>query len=152
MTDSSTAVSVPYWHVWTDEHGVSHQTRRLIIEFELKSISPPSAPLWLGAKAVGDASVLFTVLPAGWIGQWHENPEPQWIIPLSGRWFVETMDGVRVEMGAGELSFGEDQNTRERDGRRGHLSGVVGDEAAVLMLVQVERGARPPFRGKSAID
>lgn len=148
MTDPS-AASVPCWHVWTDEHGVSRQTRRLITEFELKSISPPSAPLWLGGKTPGAACVLFTILPAGWVGQWHENPEPQWIIPLSGRWFVETMDGVRVEMGAGELSFGEDQNTRERYGRRGHLSGAVGDEAAVLMLVQVEPGVRPNFLARS---
>lgn len=88
--------------------------------------------------------MLFTMLPVGWIGDWHENPEPQWIIPLSGRWFVETMDGVRSEMGAGELSFGEDQDTREHDGRRGHLSGAIGDEPAVLMLVQVSRWARQP--------
>ena len=44
-----------------------------------------------------DATVFVTVLPVGWIGDWHENPRPQWIIPLSGRWFVELMDGVRVK-------------------------------------------------------
>jgi hypothetical protein len=55
---------------------------------------------------------------------------------LSGRWFVESMDGVRVEMGPGEISFGEDQNTRQVDGKRGHLSGTLGPEPAVLMLVQ----------------
>ena len=26
--------------------------------------------------------VLVTVLPVGWIGDWHENPRPQWIIPV----------------------------------------------------------------------
>jgi uncharacterized membrane protein YphA (DoxX/SURF4 family) len=60
----------------------------------------------------GCATVFVTVLPVGWIGDWHENPKPQWIIPLSGRWFVESMDGQRVEMGPGEISFGEDKNTR----------------------------------------
>lgn len=55
--------------------------------------------------------VIFTVLPVNWVGKWHENPQPQWIIPLSGRWFVETTDGMRVEMGTGEISFGGDQNT-----------------------------------------
>jgi hypothetical protein len=39
------------------------------------------------------------------------------------------MDGVRVEMGPGEISFGEDQNTRQVDGKRGHLSGTVGPGA-----------------------
>jgi hypothetical protein len=75
----------------------------------------------------------------GWIGEWHENPKPQWIIPLSGRWFVETMDGQRVEMGPGDISFGEDQGTvTDSDGRKGHRSGTLGSEPAVLMLVQLD--------------
>jgi hypothetical protein len=74
-----------------------------------------------------------TVLPVGWIGDWHENPRPKWIIPLSGRWFVESMDGIRIEIGPGQISFGEHPNTRQVDGKRGHLSGTL-----VLMLVQFE--------------
>ena len=66
------------------------------------------------------ATVLVVVQPVGWVGEWHENPKPQWIIPLSGRWFVETMDGKRVEMGPGEVSFGGDQNTKpDAQGARG---------------------------------
>lgn len=90
-----------------------------------------------------------TVLPAGWVGDWHENPKPQWIIPLAGRWFVESMDGQRVEMGQGEISFGADQNTKEMDGRKGHRSGTVGNAPAVLMIVQFDtsQAAQPcPFR------
>jgi hypothetical protein len=83
-------------------------------------------------------TTLITVLPVGWVGEWHENPKPQWIVPLSGRWFVESMDGQRVEMGPGEISFGADQGTREHDGRKGHLSGTVGDREAVLWLVQLD--------------
>jgi len=131
------APRVPYWHVWTDEHGVSHQTRCAIERFTSASISPPAAPQWQHPLGTGDAVVLVTVQPVGWIGTWHENPKPQWIIPLSGRWFVETMDGQRVEMGPGEISFGEDQGTRaDGQGKKGHLSGTVGDEPAVLMVVQ----------------
>ena len=45
-----------------------------------------------------------------------------------GRWFVETTDGTRVEMGPGEISFGGDQNARpDSAGRQGHRSGTVGD-------------------------
>lgn len=81
---------------------------------------------------------MFSELPVGWVGEWHENPQPQWIIPLSGRWFVETMDGKRVEMGPGEVSFGGDQHTRpNEEGHQGHVSGTVGEEPAVLMLVQL---------------
>jgi hypothetical protein len=63
---------------------------------------------------------------------------------LSGRWFVESMDGQRVEMGPGEISFGADQNAREAGGRKGHLSGVVGDEPAVLLLIQFETAPPGP--------
>lgn len=105
--------------------------------FDFTSIQPQAAPQWQGQRFHAPMTTLFTVLPVGWIGQWHENPHPQWIIPLSGRWFVESMDGTRVEMGVGELSFGADQGCRELDGRRGHLSGTVGAMSAVLMLVQL---------------
>ena len=130
--------SVAYWHVWTDADGVSHQNRCHMDEFVLQSIQPPAEPQWQGRRIQGPMTTLISVLPVGWIGQWHENPRPQWIIPLSGRWFVETMDGTRVEMGPGEISFGADQGCRERAGRRGHLSGTVGAAPAVLMIVQLE--------------
>jgi hypothetical protein len=137
------APRVPYWHVWTDVDGTSRQTRCEMTEFELASISPPATPQWQGKRIREAATILVTVLPVGWLGGWHENPEPQWIIPLSGRWFVETLDGQRVEMGPGDVSFGEDQGSRAADGRKGHLSGTVGEQPAVLMLIQCEGAARP---------
>ncbi len=130
---------VPYWHVWTDEHGISHQTRCAFTDFVSKSISPPAPPQWQDHLSAGDATILITVQPVGWMGTWHENPKPQWIIPLTGRWFVETMDGQRVEMGPGEMSFGEDQGTvADEKGHTGHLSGTVGDEPVALMIVQLQ--------------
>jgi hypothetical protein len=53
------------------------------------------------------------------------------------------MDGSRIEQGAGEFSFGEDQGCVTQNGRRGHRSGTVGDAPAVLMTVQLHV---PPFR------
>lgn len=141
---SNDAPRIPYWHLWTDAQGISHQRRCELTHFELCSIAPPAAAQWLGQKHTGQMSSLVTVLPVGWIGTWHENPRPQWIVPLSGRWFVEAMDGSRVEFGVGELSFGADQGCREVDGRRGHLSGSVGNSPAVLMIVQLEEGAALP--------
>ena len=84
---------------------------------------------------------MFTVQPVGWVGDWHENPAPQWIVVLSGRWWIETMDGTRIEQGPGEFSFGEDQGRRRTAGRKGHRSGTIGDEPAVLMTVQLARGS-----------
>ncbi|MBD2609796.1 cupin domain-containing protein [Nostoc punctiforme FACHB-252] len=131
--------TINYWYVWTDRDGVTHQSRRQIQDFIHKGIAPHTSPQWLSQFKQAGATVTFTVLPVGWIGEWHENPKPQWIVPLSGRWFVETMDGQRVEMGPGEISFGADQSSKEdTQNHKGHLSGTVGDVPAVLMMVQFE--------------
>ena len=132
---------VPYWHLWTAADGISRLTKCAMTEFELKSMKPPADPQWQSRPITGRTTMMVTVQPVSWMGTWHENPKPQWIVPLSGRWFVEAMDGTRVEMGPGEISFGGDQNCREVDGRRGHRSGTIGDVPAVLMVVQFEETA-----------
>jgi hypothetical protein len=130
---------VSYWHVWTDEKGVSHQTRCELSAFEQQSMGG-AAPQWNDKLITSEATVIVAVQPVGWVGEWHENPKPQWIIPLSGHWFVETMDGTRVEMGPGEASFGNDQNCKpDAQGRKGHRSGTVGSQPAALMIVQLEQ-------------
>jgi len=127
-----------YWHVWTDERGTSHQTRCALTSFERQSMGGAAAQ-WNDWQAASTGGLVFTVLPVGWVGEWHENPKPQWILPLSGRWFVESMDGTRCEMGAGDLSFGGDQGcVMDLQGRKGHRSGTLGDQPAVLMIVQLD--------------
>ena len=128
--------TVPYWQLWTDTAGISHQTCSALTEFELKSMQPPADPQWQARHQNCAMTWLITVQPVDWVGTWHQNPTSQWIVPLSGRWFVESMDGERVEMGSGEISFGGDQGCRTIDGKRGHRSGTVGDVPAVLMVVQ----------------
>ncbi|MEM1251899.1 MAG: cupin domain-containing protein [Cyanobacteria bacterium P01_H01_bin.21] len=140
MSDSASKTPVlAYWHVWTDRYGVSHQTRCKLTDFDKESMGGDAAPQWNNPLFSEETKVIFAELPVGWVGEWHENPKPQWIIPLSGTWFVETMDGTRVKMGPGEVSFGADQNTiPDMDGRQGHLSGTVGSQPAKLMIVQLE--------------
>ena len=133
----------PYWHLWTDSDGISRQTRCAMTDFQLESMKPPAAPQWQGDKISGPMTVMVTVQPVGWTGTWHENPKPQWIIPLSGRWYVESMDGQRVEMGPGEISFGGDQACHTIDGKTGHRSGTIGDVPAVLMIVQFDGDSAP---------
>ncbi len=128
--------SVPYWHLWKDEHGVSHQTQCALTSYTLKRVGN-AAPQWNNEQARCQATPVFTVQPVGWVGEWHENPAPQWIVVLSGRWWIESMDGTRIEQGPGEFSFGEDQGCTQHDGKRGHRSGTVGQVPAVLMTVQL---------------
>ncbi len=138
MTEAPAKPTMPYWHVYVDGDGVSRQGKFELSMFELKGINPEVAPQWNDKMGPSPAKVTFTVLPVGWFGDWHENPKPQWIAILSGRWFVETMDGHRVEMGPGELMMGEDQNTKERDGRKGHTSGTVGEQPCTMMVTGLD--------------
>lgn len=137
MSDPGRKPSLSYWHLWTDEQGVSHQTLCALTDFALKGVGPAD-PQWNDTQPSGEATTVFTVQPVGWVGEWHENPAPQWIVPLTGRWWVEAMDGTRVEMGPGQLSLGEDQGCiKDETGRCGHRSGTIGGEPAVLMTVQL---------------
>ena len=139
MSSQSDKPSLTYWHVWTDDDGVSLQTQCELKNYARESMGGGAAPQWNNRLMTGDVEVLFATLPVGWVGDWHENPRPQWIVPVTGIWYVETMDGMCVEMGPGEVSFGADQKTLEdADGRKGHVSGCVGDEPAKLMVIQLK--------------
>lgn len=66
------------------------------------------------------------------------------MIPLSGRWFVETQDGARVEMGPGDIHLGDDLGSRpDAEGRVGHDSGVLGDEPLVVMVIALAESPDP---------
>jgi hypothetical protein len=136
MSDLGPRPSVPYWHLWADDEGVSHQSQCRLDHYAAQRVGNAAAQ-WNDPQAPCEASVVFTVQPVGWIGEWHENPAPQWIVVLSGRWFIESMDGTRIEQGPGEFSLGEDQGCVERDGKKGHRSGTVGTEPCCLMTVQL---------------
>lgn len=139
MPNRKFAPSADYWHLWADSEGVTHQSRCYFEAFNLKTFAPPSPELWVSHLATTPGDIVLLVLQAGQLNGWHRNPRPQWIVPLSGTWFVESMDGTRVEMGPGEVSFGEDQMARaDKRGREGHCSGAVGNDPAVLMLIQVK--------------
>jgi hypothetical protein len=128
---------IPYWHLWTDAVGVSHQSLCELEQFEFQGVGNAD-PQWNNKQQRSEATVVFTIQPVGWIGDWHENPAPQWIIPITGAWWVEAMDGTRREFGPGELSFGEDQGCKQdTKGRKGHRSGTIGDCPAVLMTIQL---------------
>ena len=136
MSNPGEKPSVHYWHLYVDRDGVSRQKQCALTDFELKSVGPAD-PQWNDKMKRGESTAVFVVLPVGWEGDWHENPAPQWIVVLSGRWFIESMDGTRIEQGAGEFSFGEDQGCTQTDGRKGHRSGALGREPCCLMTIQL---------------
>jgi hypothetical protein len=113
--------------------GLSHLRRTDLQGLAERSLGGQAAPLWMRAIEAKPARVVFNVLPVGWIGEWHETPYPQWVVPLVGRWFIETADGIRIEMGPGDIHWGQDQGTAQG---RGHRSGQIGSEPCALLFVQ----------------
>jgi hypothetical protein len=134
--DPSRAPRVPYYSLWSAPNGTSGLASCALDGFEMKSVGGQAAPMWMRQIPGEVVAVFFTVLPVGWVGEWHESPKPQWVVPLSGHWFIETQDGSRVEMGPGDIHWGQDIDTRAVEGSRGHRSGQVGAEPCVLLLVQ----------------
>ena len=135
--------TMTYRHLWTDTAGTTHFTLCHLDSFQSKSMSPPAAPQWQAPLNHGGMTVIATVQPDQWNGAWHEDPKPQWIIPLSGRWFMQAQDGTRFEMGPGDIALGEDQNSvapadGPMKGKRGHLAGNVGRGEVKLLVVQLD--------------
>jgi hypothetical protein len=130
------APKLPYWHLWTDDSGISRQTQCELTEFTNASLGPGDATQW-NNTLVDNANAFLTVLPVGWSAGWHMNHVPKWIFTLSGSWYVESMDGHRVVMGPGEYAYGGDQNCiANSKGHIGHLSGHVGDVPCVQLILQ----------------
>ena len=127
-----------FWWVWVNEKGESCQTRHAFKKHDKSAFTEGAGPIWNATHYKGPATIITLILMPGELKDWHENPKPQWIVPLHGKWGVETMDGVIVEMGPGEISFGGDQGTRNK---QGHRSWAIGEAPAVLLLIQV---SEPP--------
>lgn len=125
--------SLDYWLVYTDKNGISRQRREQLTGFEEESMGGNSGSQWNNKLMKDGCQIIFSELPADFDGDWHENPHPQWIIPLTGGWWVETMDGQRVEMKTGEVSFGADQGTKNE---KGHRSGVLNNAPCRMMIIQ----------------
>lgn len=134
--DADTPPALPFLHMWTGIDGRSRLDESVLRGFGLQSVGGGADPQWMRPFPGEVAAVLFAVLPVGWMGQWHPSPHAQWVVPLRGRWFLQTQDGARVEMGPGDIHFGQDTGTDESDGDQGHLSGTVGDEPCWQMLIQ----------------
>lgn len=125
-----------YWHLWCDHDGVSRQRQCTIDRFELGQLGPGDSPQF-SRHLFEQGNAFVTYLPVGWKADWHENHVPKWIYVLRGAWSVESMDGHRVVIKAGEYSFGGDQGCiATPDGRIGHLSAQVGDEPCVQLIIQ----------------
>ena len=134
--------TMPYWQLFAGDDGLSSVAASHLHGFAEQSVGGKAAAMWMLAAPGEVEAVRFAILPVGWVGEWHESPRKQWVVTLSGRWFIETQDGLRIEMGPGDLHWGEDLGTRPIDGNHGHRSGQLGDEPCAHLLVQLRAPQR----------
>ncbi|MEX0153612.1 hypothetical protein [Microbacterium sp. LMI1-1-1.1] len=136
---AETAPTVELIHVTTGPDGLTVTERLPAPEMTMRPVGQGIPPIWASDPQADVQSWSIWTLPPGWRGGWHRNPSRQWVMPISGRWWVETQDGVRTEMGPGEAHLGDDTNAvPDSTGRVGHDSGVIGDEPLVVMIVQLD--------------
>jgi hypothetical protein len=147
--DNTNPPRVPYYSLWRSPDGTAQLANCTLGGFVAKSVGGKAAPLWIGRPPGEPETLEFFVLPVGWVGEWHESPKPQWVVPISGRWFIETKDGTHLEMGPGDIHWGQDIGTDAVNGDQGHRSGQIGDVPCVLLIVQFKAphgaGDRCPF-------
>jgi len=149
MPDPNQPACLPYWHLWTDDEGISRQTLCSMAPYTLGVLGPNDSPQW-SLDLIKEGNAFLTLLPVGWTADWHENHIPKWIYVLRGSWSVESMDGQKQVFGPGEFSFGGDQQCiATASGAKGHLSAQVGPEACLQLIIQrndnLWTGARPGF-------
>lgn len=132
-TDGHVSPKLSYLSMYVDDQGRSRLSLCELGGFARKSLGDSAAEMWMRRFPGTPSEVWFTVLPVGWVGDWHETPGPQWVAALSGRWWIETADGNRIEMGPGEIHWGQDIGTCER---RGHRSGQMGNVPCVQLMVR----------------
>ena len=119
-----------YTRVYADAEGESHLED---VEVELKptDFAPPAPPLNLSpftpAKRFG-----FLHASPGWSGDWHPAPKRQICFYLAGEVEGEASDGEVRRFGPGDVVLLEDTVGK------GHRSRVVGNQEAVMAVVQLE--------------
>ena len=65
MTDAPP--KLPYWHLWADDEGVTHQTRCEVSGFNSESVGGEAAPEWIKHLLSSEATLLIRHL-ACWLG------------------------------------------------------------------------------------
>lgn len=121
--------SLRFARLYSDEAGVSH-FGQAEIAVALREFAPPAKAF--GVSLLAPASQQgFLHLPAGWVGDMHPSPIRMWIFVLSGHMAFEAGDGEVITMSPGDALLLEDTTGH------GHVSRVVGPEAATLAAVRL---------------
>jgi hypothetical protein len=144
---------ISYANVWADDKGQTHVTKCVLKGLQLHAFAPPAAPYLMGIAPEDIESIVFSVLPAGWFGDWHHAPGPQWVITLSGQWEVQTTDGSTLRQGLGEFQFNSDESAfaTTPGGHVGHTARLVGSVPNVRMIITLKKRPGQSYANQSCV-
>jgi hypothetical protein len=144
---------VLYANVWADDRGTTHVSRCVLKGLDLQSFAPPASPYYFGVSPEDVQSVVFTVLPKGWYGEWHHAPGPQWVITLSGAWEIQTADGSTLRQGPGEFQFNSDESAYASTlgAHVGHTAKQVGEVPNVRVIITLKRNPLQTYIKKACV-
>jgi hypothetical protein len=144
---------ISYANLWADDKGQTHITKCVLKGLQLHSFAPPAAPYLMGIAPEDIESIVFSVLPAGWFGDWHHAPGPQWVVTLSGQWEVQTTDGSTLRQGPGEFQFNSDEQAfaTAPGGHVGHTARLVGTDPNVRMIITLKKRPGQSYANQSCV-
>jgi len=119
-----------YTRVYADADGESH-FEDVDVPMTAVSFAPPAPPVELSDFAPA-SRIGFLQASPDLVADWHPAPARQWMLYLAGRVEAEVSDGERREFGPGAVTLVEDTTGK------GHRSRVIGPDAVLLAVVQVD--------------
>jgi hypothetical protein len=127
-----------YYQIYASENGTTHFTLCRMHGFDLKAYS--SKPQFTRSDFGGEVSKLvFTELAVGLEQELHTCPQVQFVVTLSGSWYVKTSDGTKHVFKPGDVLFQDNTKDSPASDQPQHYSGVVGDKPCQQMIVQLSR-------------
>ena len=118
-----------YLWMFADEQGESHFDSVELSSNELPFI--PKAPSINVSAGQPVDNLVFMRVPTGWSDDGHTAPRKQWVMVLRGEIEFETSDGEIRKLTSGMVALAEDTIGR------GHKARSIGDEDALLGVVQI---------------
>ena len=79
-----------------------------------------------------DVVAHFKETPAHSSFDWHNDPDPQYVITLSGQVEIETGDGTVKRFGPGDVMLADDTTGH------GHITRVVGNQPRVYVMIPLK--------------
>ena len=115
--------------IFADQSGVSHATWQPIVIEGTEFAS--SVPGYQVSTPIAVSEARFSMMPPGFVADWHPAPRRQYSVHLSGELEVGTGDGQVSRIAPGTIVLLEDVSGQ------GHRTRVVGEQPVVTVFLHL---------------